>query len=230
MGKLKEILQNRDAIEKLDKLRKYAYEEGLSSPEIVEGQAKLIEKIASFERHKTTVKATYIGAAVASAWLIWNIIYCFFIYPPKYTLDNNTTLYFAEWFGRRVAQTKKGNLQADINIYQGSVDFELHFILHNHNRGEGEVSKPILIITAENSKKEFPIEPYTQASKVRTIKVSSYGIVDDFFDYSIKDYDEAQKELLEFLKENRKKLKFKIKGNPYGEFKVELVENYRRRY
>ncbi|MFA6130105.1 MAG: hypothetical protein WC731_03885 [Candidatus Omnitrophota bacterium] len=224
MGKLKEILQIQDWKQKLNKLRNYAYKEGLSSPDIVEGESQLIKKITDFERHETNIMLTKISVAVASALLIWGIIYTFFVSPPKYTLDG-TTLYFGKWFGCWVQQERKKN--TEVNIYQRSVEFELHFILRNKNRGEGEVSKPILIITAKDSKKEFRVEPETQYTGIRTIKVGSYGIVDDFIEYFVRNYDEAQKELLGFLQENRNKLEFKIKGEPYGEIKVKFLENYR---
>lgn len=225
MSKLKKILKIQDWIERHDKLADYAYKEGLSSLGVGEGEAQLIKKITDFERHKTNVMLTKISVAVAIAVLIWGIIYTLFISPPKYSLGN-ATLHFEKWFGRWAEQAKRKNPQVNIYENNGIVGFQLHFILRNKNRGEGEISKPMLIITAENSKQEFQVTPETESG--RTIKVGSYGIVDDFFEYSIRSYDGAQKELLEFLKNNRDVLKFKIKGEPYGEIGVRLVEDYVR--
>lgn len=220
MGKLKEILKEKDVPERRRLLKDYACEAGLSSNAIVESESQLIDEITTYERHQTNVKLTTISVIVASALLIWGIIYTFFIYPPKYVLDG-TNLYFSKWFGGWVEQERKNN--PEVNIYNNSAEFELHFILQNKNRGEGEVSKPDLIISAENSEKKFEVATDTSH---RTIKVGSYGIVDEFFTYGIRESSRGQKEIVDFLRENKDKLKFKIKGKPYGEIEVKLIEDY----
>jgi len=241
MDKLKKILQIEDVREKYRNLKNYAHEAGLSSPEIADSLSELIDKLSKFQRHRTNVILTVSSILVAGGWLAWAIYSSTVLFPPKYTLDG-TTLHFGQWFGRAVEQKRKKN--PEINIYNRSAEFELHFILLNRNRGEGEVSKPILMVTAENSEKEFQMTPKTRYSETtrtegnmtsyhtidsgRTIKVGSYGIVDDFLKYSIRDSSKGQKELMEFLKENEDKLKFKIKGEPYGEVEIKFVADYRR--
>ena len=64
---------------------------------------------------------------------------------------------------------------------------------------------------------------YTTVDLGRTIHVGAYGIIDDFFEYFI-DEDE-DKEIIAFLKTNKDKLQFKIRGYPYKDTDVRLLEN-----
>lgn len=169
-------------------------------------------------RHNRNARLTKIAIFIAGAGIVWSIIYGVFIYPPKYVLD--------------------GSLSREY-----SHEFKLHFILRNINRGEGDVSKPILVITAKGSNEEYEVKPRTShvsTEKIgentyssttvdsgRTIHVGSYGIVDEFFEYSIRKSrraDNKYKEIVEFLRVNKDKLQFKIRGYPYKEISVILAE------
>lgn len=170
--------------------------------------------------------------------IIWGIIYVVFLYPPKYVIDT-CTLDFDKsrkhWIEREQREGRS------INLYQGSIlDFELHFVLHNIHMGEGDITKPKLIITAEGDTREYEIKPktsyfsskkeggnvtsFTEVDLGRTIHVGPYGIVDEFFEYSIG-HDEKDQEIIEFLRTNKDKLRFKIRGAPYKEFKVTFWGN-----
>lgn len=186
------------------------------------------------KRHKTIVMLTIISICVAfSGSVAWNIIYNIVIYPPKYILDGSS-LHFAKYFNEWLIQEKK--IKKNIDSYEGDIELALHFKLRNIHRGEGEITKPMLVVTAKNSNIEYEIKPktgsvsskreddnvvsYTPVDLGRTIHVGSYGVVDEFFEYTINK-DSA---IVEFLKVNKDKLRFKIRGYPYKDSNVAIKD------
>lgn len=167
------------------------------------------------KRHNRNTRLTKSAIFVAGAGIVWSIIYGVFIYPPKYVLDGPLLL-------------------------ERSHVFKLHFILRNIHRGEGEVSKPILVISAKGSNEEYEVKPrtsYVSTEKIgdntyssttvdlgRTIHVGPYGIVDDFFEYPIRKRRRDHKKIAEFLTANKDKLQFKVRGYPYKETSVILAK------
>ena len=57
----------------------------------------------------------------------------------------------------------------------------------------------------------------------RVIKVGSYGIVDDFFEYETFRND-REDDLEEFIKMYQGKLDYKVRGTPYGDVRIQLSE------
>ena len=224
-------------------LRKYAIEIGISTHHLVDPntgktyEPALIGRIGDVERHNTNVRLTKISIFVIAIGILWGIVYSVFIYPPKYVLDESS-LHFGRWFKGWVKQEKQRD--NEVNIYKAGAEFELHFVLRNLHRGEGDVSKPRLVITAENSDKKYEVRPttsyvsskkegenvmsYTEVDLGRTIHVGPYGIVDVFLEYSIRPR-ENDGEIIEFLNANQDKLCFKIKGYPYKDTEVTLLED-----
>jgi hypothetical protein len=241
MGKLKRIMQIRKYDDRDIALRKYAHELGVSTHHLLNpvtgktNEPELVARIGEVERHNTNVRLTKITVFVIAVGIVWTIVYSVFIYPPKYVLEDGTSLHFSENFRGWIKRAKKEGK----NIYNGGAEFELHFILRNKHRGEGDISKPILVITAEDTNEEYEAKPetsYFTSKKVgdntysystvdlgRTIHVSSYGIVDDFFEYDIR--KKNNRELVEFIKTNKDKLRFKIRGHPYKDIDVILQKN-----
>lgn len=241
MNKLKKIMQitNRDV--RFDALKEYASKLGVSVDNLVNSRTgqtnepELVARISGVERHIAIVRLTIIGIIVTVIIGSWSVIYTFWIYPPKYVLGDSS-LHYGKWFGSWIKQEKRQNKQ--LNPYNNGAEFELHFVLRNIRRGEGEISKPLLVITAEDSNKEYKIKPttsyvsskkegdYVTSTTVdlgRTIHVASYGIVDEFFEYRIG-YEEKDQEIMDFLRINKDKLQFKIRGYPYKETDVTLSE------
>ncbi len=204
-------------------LRKYAQELGVSTRHLVNSvtgktdEPKLVDRIRKVEEHNRTVVNWRIGSAIAVLTLVWFIIYSLFFYPPKYIFDNS-------------------KLKLKMNLSSNFAEFKLRFALRNKNRGEGDITKPLLIVSAPGSIKRYELHPQTKyivdikttenGSEVTTddsgkiIHMRGYGIIDQNFEYKL--YQDRDREILEFLKANRDKLQFKIKGEPYNAVSVLL--------
>lgn len=205
-------------------LRKHAQKLGVSTQHLVNSvtgktsEPELVDRIRKAEEHSRNVKIGTIGAVIAALGIIWSIWYSLFVYPPKYVLDYS-------------------RLKLKANISQNYADFELNFVLRNVNRGEGDITKPSLVISAKGSDERYEIEPFTKFmadSKTsnnmttytikdtgRIIHVRGYGIADEVIEYKVykeglvSGYRKSDVEILKFLNANRAKLKFEIQGYPY---------------
>lgn len=224
MNRLKKIMQIRKYEDRDIALRKYAQKLGVSTQHLVDSvsgktyEPELVDRIRKVEDHNRNVKIAIGAAIITAVGIIWSVWYSLFIYPPKYVLDYT-----------------KLKLRANIN--QNYADFELNFALRNINRGEGDITKPYLMINAEGGGEKYEIEPFTKfmadsktSNNVITytikdtgsiIHVRGYGIVDEIIEYKVykegltSGYRKRDVEILKFLNANRNKLKFEIQGYPY---------------
>lgn len=240
MSKLKRIMRINNNVERDAQLKEYASKLGISTGHTLYPR-EYIPDILEAEKDKRDFLfkiSTFIVSIIFGSGIVWSILYTFCIYPPEYTLDGSS-LHFGKWFSGWINQEKKQN--KEVNLYNSTIEYELHFILRNKHRGEGEVSKPFLVITAENSNKEYEIKPetsyvssrkegdsiisYSTIDSGRTIHVGSYGIVDEYYEYRIGyNREEKDEEIMEFLRINKDKLLFKIRGYPYKDVNVNLSE------
>ena len=214
--------------------------------EIREEEKKLAEEKnqnrhenAESERHRQTLRVAIVSAILVAGGIIWGIVYNLWIYPPKYDLSKSS-LHFSKHFDNWIKQEKRAN--RDINIYAHGAEFVIHLVVRNIHRGEGDISKPLLVVTAKNNKKEFVLKSvtsyvtskkegenitsFTTVDLGRTIHVGPYGFVDDYFEYfTFKTDDEKEKnEMVGFLKKNKDNLIFKIRGEPYNDVPISLIE------
>ncbi len=205
-------------------LRKYAQKLGVSTQHLVDSvsgktyEPELVDRIRKVEEHNRNVKLAFAAAFITTFGIVWSVWYSLFIYPPKYVLDYS-------------------KLKLKSSISQNYADFELNFALRNLNRGEGDITKPSLMVSAEGSDEKYEIEPFTKfmadtntSNNVTTytikdtgsvIHVRGYGIINEIIEYKVykegmtSGYRKRDVEVLKFLNTNRDKLKFEIHGYPY---------------
>lgn len=223
MNNLKKIMKIRKYEERDIALRKYAQKLGVSTQHLVNpvtaktSEPELVDRIRKVEEHNRTVRNWLIGSAIAILTLVWTIIYSLYLYPPRYVFDHS-------------------KLKLEMNLSSNYAEFKLRFVLRNKNRGEGDITKPALIVNMPGNIKKFELQPQTtyivdtkttgNMVEVKTddsgkiIHMRGYGIIDQDFEYKL--YQDRDKEILEFLKANKDKLQFKIKGEPYNEVSVLL--------
>ena len=182
-------------------------------------ESVLAEDIRKIEQHNDIKRITGIAIVVSIvvAYFGWGWFYNTFVFPPKYKIE--------------------------AKLYRDYVDlYKINLIVKNIHQGSGEIAKPDLIIYSTDTKKSFTIEPTTKFSgeskkvengytittidKGKVIKVSGYGLVDEVFEYRVRDKSKYRqsgiKGINDFLKNNKNKLKYKISGYPYGEIEVDL--------
>ncbi len=232
MNNLRKIMKIKDYSERDIALRKYAQKLGVSTQHLVNpvtgktSEPELVDRIRKVEDYNRNVKIAIAAALITALGIIWSIWYSLFIYPPKYVLDYS-------------------RLKLKANISQNYADFELDLVLRNINRGEGDITKPSLVVSGEGSNEKYEIEPFTKfmadsntSNNVTTytikdtgsiIHVRGYGIVNEIIEYKV--YKEGltlghrkrDVEILKFLSANRNKLKFEIRGYPYKKAVITAV-------
>jgi len=240
MSKLKKIMKIKKYDELNIALRKYAHELGVSTDHLVNPETaktnipELCSRIGEVERHRTVIKWTIIGVSIALFGIVLAFIYNVLIFPPKYDLSKTSLSYSNDFkYGMKRARRE------DKKVFGGNVEYSLHFIVYNEHSGEGEISKPILVISSKESDEEYQLYTNTKSTSCeksgenitscetldsgRVIKVGSYGIVDDFFEYRTYRND-RENDLEEFIKIHQGKLEYKIRGVPYGDVKIQLSE------
>jgi hypothetical protein len=235
MSRLSKIMQIKSSEEREIALKIYAKETGVSVSHLVNqrtgriNEPELVDRIRKAEEHNRNVKIGIAGSLIAVSGIIWSIWYSLLIYPPKYVFDYS-------------------RLKLKANISQNYADFELNFVLRNVNRGDGDITKPSLVITAEGSDEKYEIQPFTKfmadtntSNNVTTytikdtgriLHVRGYGIVDEIIEYKVykegltSGYRKRDVEILKFLNANRHKLKFDIQGYPYKRAVVSTVTDF----
>lgn len=133
----------------------------------------------------------------------------------------------------------------EMNLGQNITEFKLRFVIHNKHQGEGDISRPRLVLSAKGINEEYELLPQTifitdtinsgNSTSIKTkdfgktIHVGGYGIVDEFIEYKLypASNQEDYKKFI-FLNTNKDKLQFRIKGEPYKEISVLLVEQNKK--
>ncbi len=223
MNNLRKIMKIKNNGDRDIALRKYAKKLGVSTHHLVNSvtgkthEPELVDRIRKVEDHNRSARNWAVGSVIAILTLIWSMVYSLYIYPPKYIFDNS-------------------KLKLEMNLSSNFAELKLRFALRNKNRGEGDISKPVLVVSIPGNNRKYELQPQTRyitdtkttgnAVEVKIddsgkiIHVRGYGIIDQDFEYKL--YQDKDREILEFLNANRSNLQFKIKGEPYNTVSVLL--------